>query len=212
MENMKPNMKELWDSRYANIDYVYGIEPNQFFKEILDKNSFEGKILLPAEGEGRNAIYAAKKGLEVFAFDISSEGRKKALKLAKNENVEINYEVGDFFDLQLIKEKFDVAALIFAHFPPNISTKYHNKIAELMKPNGILILEGFSKNHIELQKKNPKVGGPKNIDMLFSIESIKKDFPNFDTILLEEKEIDLKEGKLHRGRGRVIRFIGRKTV
>jgi len=209
---MKPNMKELWDSRYASLDYVYGTEPNQFFKEILDKNHFEGKILLPAEGEGRNAIYAAKKGLEVFAFDLSSEGKKKALKLAKNENVEINYDVGDFFTLHLIKEKFDVAALIFAHFPPNISTKYHKKIAELIKPNGILILEGFSKTHFELQKENPRAGGPKNIDMLFSIESIKKDFLNFDAILLEEKEIDLKEGKFHRGRSKVIRFIGRKTM
>ena len=121
---MKANMKNFWDSRYANPDYAYGIEPNQFFKEILDKNSFEGKILLPAEGEGRNAIYAAKKKLEVFAFDISIEGKKKALELAKNESVKINYEVGNFFDLQLIKEKFDVAALIFAHFPPNISTIY----------------------------------------------------------------------------------------
>jgi len=209
---MKANMKNFWDSRYANPDYAYGIEPNQFFKEILDKNSFEGKILLPAEGEGRNAIYAAKKKLEVFAFDMSIEGKKKALELAKNESVKINYEVGNFFDLQLIKEKFDVAALIFAHFPPNISTIYHNKIAELIKPNGILILEGFSKNQIELQKENSNDGGPKNIDMLYSIESIKKDFPNFDIILLEEKEIDLKEGKFHRGRSRVIRFIGRKTV
>lgn len=212
MENMKPNMKELWDSRYANTDYAYGIAPNQFFKEILDQNSFEGRILLPAEGEGRNAIYAAKKGLEVFAFDISSEGKKKALKLAKEERVEINYEVGDFFNLQLINEKFDVAALIFAHFPSNISPKYHNKVAELIKPNGMLILEGFSKNHIELQKENPKVGGPKNIDMLFSVESIKNEFSNFETILLEEKEIELKEGKLHRGQSKVIRFIGRKTV
>ena len=56
-------MKELWDKRYAEKDYVYGIEPNQFFKEVLDKYSFKGKILLPAEGEGRNAVYAAKKGL-----------------------------------------------------------------------------------------------------------------------------------------------------
>lgn len=205
-------MKELWDNRYANVDYVYGVEPNQFFKEILDKYSFEGKILFPAEGEGRNAIYAAKKGLEVFAFDISSEGKNKALKLAKKESVEINYEVGEFFDLQLINEKFDVVTLIFAHFPSNISSRYHTKIAELIKPNGVVILEGFSKGHLELQKENPKVGGPRNIDMLFSVESIKKDFPSFETILLEEKEIELKEGKLHSGQSKVIRFIGRKTV
>lgn len=212
MKNKKPDIKELWNNRYADEDYAYGTEPNQFFQEILDKYSFEGKILLPAEGEGRNAIYAAKKGLEVFAFDISIEGKNKALKLAKKESVEINYEVGEFFDLQLIKKKFDVVALIFAHFPPNILTKYHNKIAELIKPNGFLILEGFSKNHIVLQKENPKIGGPKNIDMLFSVDSIKKEFPNFGTILLEEKEVELKEGKFHSGRSKVIRFIGRKTV
>ncbi|ARV13680.1 class I SAM-dependent methyltransferase [Polaribacter sp. SA4-12] len=205
-------MKEMWNNRYADDDYAYGTAPNQFFQETLDKYNIEGKILLPAEGEGRNAIYAAKKGLEVFAFDISIEGRNKALKLAKKENVAINYEVGAFFDLKLTKEKFDVAALIFAHFPPNISSKYHNKIAELIKPNGYLILEGFSKNHLELQKENPNAGGPKNIDMLFSVDAIKKEFPHFEIILLEEKEIELNEGKYHTAKSKVVRFIGRKTV
>lgn len=203
-------MKELWDKRYANKDYVYGTQPNEFFKEILDRYNFAGKILLAAEGEGRNAIYAAKKGLEVFAFDISSEGKKKALKLAKKEGVEINYEVGEFFNLQLINEKVDVAALIFAHFPPNILTKYHNKIADLIKPDGVLILEGFSKTHRELQLENTKVGGPKNIDMLFSVDSIKNDFPDFEIIELEEKEVEMKEGKFHNGKSKVIRFVGRK--
>ena len=204
-------MKEMWNSRYADVDYAYGTAPNQFFQKTLDKYNIEGKILLPAEGEGRNAIYAAKKGLEVFAFDISIEGKNKALKLAKKENVSINYEIGDFFDLQLTNEKFDVAALIFAHFPTNIITQYHQKIAELIKPNGFLILEGFSKNHLELQKENPNAGGPKNIDMLFSIDTIKKEFPQFEIILLEEKEVELNEGKFHQAKSKVIRFVGIKT-
>lgn len=182
-------MKEMWDERYASKEYAYGTKPNQFFKESLDLYNLEGNILFPAEGEGRNAVYAAKKGLNVFAFDISSEGRKKALKLAKKQNVKINYEVSSFFDLQLIKEKFDAAALIFAHFPPNILRAYHSKIAELIKPDGLIILEGFSTNHLELQKENPNAGGPKNIDFLFSVDSIKKDFPNFEIMMLEEKEI-----------------------
>ena len=138
-------MKELWDSRYSKDNYAYGTEPNEFFKNIIDKYNLNGKILLPAEGEGRNAIYAAKKGLEVFAFDISSEGKNKALKLANKEDVKITYEVGAFYDLQLLNEQFDIAALIFAHFPPNILSKYHGKIASLIKPNGMVILEGLVK-------------------------------------------------------------------
>ena len=48
-------MKTFWDERYAQAEYVYGVEPNQFLKEKLDRLS-PGKILLPGEGEGRNDI------------------------------------------------------------------------------------------------------------------------------------------------------------
>ncbi|MDA0985112.1 MAG: hypothetical protein O3C56_04825 [Bacteroidetes bacterium] len=54
-------MKDFWNERYASTEYVYGKEPNQYFKQILCSLS-PGKILLPAEGEGRNAVYAASLG------------------------------------------------------------------------------------------------------------------------------------------------------
>jgi SAM-dependent methyltransferase len=203
-------MKEMWDKRYGNTEYAYGEEPNAFFKKTLDKLDLKGSILLPAEGEGRNAVYAAKKGLDVFAFDISIEGKNKALELSKKENVEITYEVGEFFNLNIANYSYDSAALIYAHFPPNIRDSYHQKISELIKPNGILILEGFSKNHLELQQHNPNAGGPKKEALLFSIEMIKNDFSNFEIIQLEEKEVELNEGEYHQGKAKVIRFIGKK--
>lgn len=203
-------MKEMWDKRYGNTEYAYGEEPNAFFKETLNKLDLKGSILLPAEGEGRNAVYAAKKGLTVYAFDISSEGKNKALELAKKENVEIKYEVGEFSNLNIANNAYDSVALVYAHFPPNIRNRYHQKISELIKPNGILILEGFSKSHLALQEQNPNVGGPKNKALLFSIEMMKSDFADFEIIQLEELEIELNEGKFHQGKGKVIRFIGKK--
>ncbi len=203
-------MKEMWDSRYATTDYAYGITPNVFFKDTVKKYNLKGKILLPAEGEGRNAVFAAKNGLEAIAFDISIEGKNKALKLSKQENVEIKYEVGDFFELDLIHRKYESAALIFAHFPPPLLSKYHKKIGDLILPNGIIILEGFSKNNLKNSAENSDIGGPKKVEMLFSKESIKKDFPDFEILLLEEKEVELTEGNFHNGTGSVIRFIGRK--
>ena len=203
-------MKEIWDNRYRDIEYAYGEKPNVFFKETLDNLNLKDSILLPAEGEGRNAVYAAKRGLDVTAFDISIEGKNKALDLAKKENVEINYEVGEFFELNLVKGSYDCAALIYAHFPPTIREAYHKKIASLIKPNGTLILEGFSIAHLEYQKKNPHVGGPKKKAMLFSTEIIKKNFIDFEIIHLEEIEIQLNEGLYHQGKGKVIRFIGKK--
>lgn len=204
-------MKEMWDNRYADNAYAYGIAPNNFLRETLIEHQLRGNILFPAEGEGRNAVYAAKQGLEVSAFDISIEGKNKALKLAKEENVNLNYQVGDFFNLDIINHQYDAVALIYAHFPPAILSKYHQKLAELVKSNGLVILEGFSTNHLKYQADNPAVGGPNKIEFLFSKESIQKDFPNFEIIKLEEAEISLDEGKFHKGIASVIRFIGRKV-
>ena len=205
-------MKEFWDQRYSAEAYAYGREPNRFLKQSISAYNLKGKILLPAEGEGRNAVYAAKQGLEVFAFDISKAGKSKALRLADIEKVNIHYELGDFFELDLIQEQFDVAALIFAHFPVPVLSAYHQKIASMIKPKGYVVLEGFSENHLELRANNPKVGGPNKLEMLFSVEGIKKDFPHFEIIQLEEVEVELQEGAFHNGIGKVIRFIGRKPA
>lgn len=203
-------MKEMWNARYRTKEYAYGIEPNAFFKSALDKYTPKGSILLAAEGEGRNAVYAAKKELEAFAFDISKEGKKKALELAESNNVRINYEVGDFQKMGYAPNSLDNGALIFAHFPPQLTSIYHQKISEIVKPGGLLILEGFSKKNLPQRIKNPKIGGPDKIEMLFSIESIKEDFYNFDILELSEGTVTLQEGLFHNGVAEVVRFIGRK--
>ena len=203
-------MSEMWDERYSNTEYAYGTEPNNFLKSTIEKLQLSGSILFPAEGEGRNAVYAAKKGLQVTAFDISIEGEKKALKLSKEKNVVIDYQVGDFLKLDCSSRTYETVALIYAHFPPPILSKYHQKLASLLKPNGLIILEGFSKNHLKYREENPNVGGPNNINILFSKESIQNDFPELNIIQLEECEVELNEGLYHQGTGSVIRFIGQK--
>jgi len=71
-------------------------------------------------------------------------------------------------------------------------------------------LEGFSKRNLEFRKQNPSIGGPQQVDFLFSEEEIREDFSAFDVVQLEEVEIELNEGGFHQGRGSVIRFIGIK--
>jgi hypothetical protein len=75
-------MKEQWNERYSASEYIYGTGPNTWLVEKL-AGLQPGKILFPAEGEGRNAVHAARLGWNVAAFDQSEAGRKKALKLAE---------------------------------------------------------------------------------------------------------------------------------
>ncbi len=203
-------MKEYWNSRYQQKVFAYGITPNLFLKETLDTLKLSGNILFPAEGEGKNAVYAAKKGMKVSAFDISDVGKKKALELAQSENVVIDYQVGKLDNINYKENSFDVVALVYAHFPLNQRKELHQKLGALVKPKGYLILTGFSKNNFALRQKNPAIGGPPNIDMLFTTKMIKGDFNDFDIIELKEIETELQEGEFHNGLGSVIRFVGRK--
>ena len=206
---MNNTWTQRWDDRYKSEEFAYGTAPNNFLKEQIEKLN-PSTILFPAEGEGRNAIFAAKLGWKVSAFDISEEGRNKALLLAKNNNVSIDYQVGELETLDFEEQQFDAIALIYAHFPPAIKSEIHKQLDKLLKKDGIIIFEAFSKKHLEYLAINDKVGGPKDIESLFSIEEIKADFPDYEIIELDEKEIELNEGLFHNGTGSVIRFIGRK--
>ena len=110
---------ERWNERYSKQEFAYGEEPNNYLKEQLEKFTV-GTILFPAEGEGRNAVFAAKLGWTVSAFDISAQGKNKALRLAESNNVKIDYQVGELNSLHYADNHFDAIALIYAHFPAQL--------------------------------------------------------------------------------------------
>ncbi len=202
-------MKEKWDERYSQQAYAYGEKPNNYLKQQLQKIPI-GTILFPAEGEGRNAVYAATLGWKVVAFDQSTEGKKKAVRLAEKNKVSIIYDTGEFQSLRYAPDQFDAIALIYAHFPADKKSVYHQVLSTYLRPGGIVIFEAFSKSHLDYVRLNDKVGGPRDLDSLFSVDEIKKDFKNFEIIHLTEEEIELNEGLYHNGKGSVIRFTGRK--
>jgi hypothetical protein len=206
---MKDAWTERWDERFKAGQFAYGTEPNNYLKERLTPLA-PGAILFPAEGEGRNAVFAAGRGWKVSAFDISMEGRMKALRLAADKGVTIDYQVGELKTLPYAPAQFDALALIYAHFPAGIKSSMHRALDAFLKPGGYIIFEAFSKSHLRYALENEKVGGPKEIGQLFSTEEIASDFPNYDVVELAEREIGLSEGLFHNGTGSVIRFFGKK--
>lgn len=200
--------KEFWNERYAKAEYVYGEEPNEFLKEQLKPG--RGVWLFPAEGEGRNAVYAASLGIQVVAFDQSEAGRTKAIRLAEKRGVKIEYQVGPVQDIELPKARFDGAALIYAHFLPEFRVDAYRKITGSLKPGARIIFEAFSKKQVEYQARGEKSGGPQDIAMLFSEDEVRSLFAGIEFDLLEAREIELREGEHHHGKGHVVRFTGRK--
>jgi len=83
-----------WDQRYDHPRYCYGEEPNSFLAAHLPVLP-PGSVLCLAEGEGRNAVFAATPGHRVLAVDSSAVGRRKALALAARRGVALDYRCAD---------------------------------------------------------------------------------------------------------------------
>ncbi|MBL1215092.1 MAG: class I SAM-dependent methyltransferase [Ignavibacteriae bacterium] len=197
-------MKSMWNERYSSEEYIYGTKPNKFFAEQISKLE-PGKVLFLGEGEGRNAMHAAKLGWDVDAVDYSEAGKLKALKLAEQENVNLNYMVGDVTKFDFEENNFDAAVIIYLHLNEKDRNKVHKNVIDILKPNGKIILEVFEKSQI----KND-TGGPKNIDLLYSLEDIFEDFQDLDIIKFSNETIHLNEGDLHNGTASVIQYVGEK--
>ncbi len=160
-------MKDFWNKRYAEEEFAYGILPNEFFKRQL-ADLAPKSILLPAEGEGRNAVYASNIGWQVTAFDMSGEGKQKAFELAKLQNTSFEYLISDALKFKTTK-KFDALGLIYAHFPSEIRKGVYRHLLSFLNPGGIVVFEAFSKS--QLQNSS---GGPKNEACCFQLKKSRR--------------------------------------
>ncbi len=196
-------MKDFWNQRYKDNEWVYGEGPNYFFKQFIDSHK-QGTLLLPADGEGRNSIYAAAKGWQVDAFDYSEVARSRALFFAEQKHVNINYELKDIETFKANK-KYDAVALIYVHLPEKIRKQFHKEIYDSLKPGGFLVLEAFAKEQLEYES-----GGPQDEALLYDAPSICSDFPFLHLISCEQTVAELNEGPFHKGKAALLRMIGQR--
>ena len=196
--------KDFWDKRYSEEEFAYGTKPNEFVKSVIDKLK-PGKALFLGEGEGRNSVYAASLGWNVDAVDFSESAKEKALKLASDNNVVINYTISDLENYQFIENKYDMIVMVFLHLPAKINQIIFEGSISSLKVAGKLIIETFSKEQI-----NNSSGGPKDLQLLFSESELLDLTSQLQTNFLESKTIYLNEGAYHIGKADVIRYVGIK--
>jgi hypothetical protein len=193
----------MWNERYSSDEYVFGKEPNTFLAEHV--HLLEGPVLSIAEGEGRNAVFMAEQGLVVLGVDQSDVGLGKALVLAAEKQVAVQTEVVDLANYVPPPNRFRSVVSIFAHLKPTIRERLYPLIESCLLPDGIFLMEAYSKAQMDKD-----TGGPKDLGMLMSCEEIEREFPNLNVIMLREVERNVVEGSGHTGMASVVQFIGRK--
>lgn len=199
----------MWNEKFDRPDHLYGTEPNDFLKGSFDWIPKPGKVVSLGEGEGRNAVFLAQMGYEVLAVDSSSVGLEKTRKLSKSKNVHVSTEEADLKSFDLGTEKWEGVVMIFCHLPSALRAALWNRISKSVKKGGFILMELYSPKQLEATREGRSIGGPKDLDLIVTVEEIRSAFPTAEFKILREVDRDIHEGIGHRGPSHTVQVLAR---
>ena len=207
---MDQDSKAFWNERFAGDTYLYGERPSRLLLAWSDFITQTAKTaLVPACGEGRDAVYLAQLGLDVTAVDISEAGLAKTRDLAARRGVEVMTVLADMTQWDWPKGGFDLIASTFAHVSSVARTGLHQTYIDTLSGDGLIFIEGFTKAQTVYQDKYNS-GGPQDVDMLYAPDDLKSDFSALKLLSLLDGEETLFEGARHQGPASLIRTVFQK--
>ena len=136
--------KKKWNHKYGVPEYITGKEPVEWLKDHSDMLSGKGSALDIASGEGRNAVFAAEKGYETLAVDVSATGLKKAHALADEKGVAIETCVVDLDNWEIKQNAFDL--ILCFNF---LDRQIFPVIKNALKTGGLIFYETFTVDYLK---------------------------------------------------------------
>ena len=196
----------MWDQRYAEPGFAYGVEPNDFLAANAERYLPPGgEILCLAEGEGRNAVFLARHGFRVTGVDQSAVGLEKARAFAERNGVTIDTVVADLAVHDLGTARWDGIVSIWCHLPQPLRARVHRSVVAALRPGGIFLLEAYTPDQLRY-----RTGGPPTADMLMTLAAIREELSGLELLHGEETVREIHEGAYHQGPSAVLQVIARK--
>lgn len=194
--------KEHWDNSFSDKEYVYGVIENEFLNKMNGIIPAHSKVACFAEGEGRNAVYLAKLGHEVTAYDQSTVGLEKTKTLASQNNVDVKTVAMDLTKEKVEINQYDAAIMIFGHVPKPEQQFFIGSMIDSVKPGGTIIFEVYSEAQLAYG-----TGGPRSRDLLYDPVDMLTWIKKYTCMHFYYGEVERNEGKRHVGLGHVIQVV-----
>lgn len=144
MDNIIKEVKQFWESCFAETDFDFKPLARKDFSNIIERlRECHAKMVLDLGcGFGHWSIALAKAGFQVKAIDISSKAIEKLQEWASEEKLSIDTEVCPAQEINLIDEKFDavICNSVLDHMPFADAFKVMFNIKDIIKPNGIVYI------------------------------------------------------------------------
>jgi cyclopropane fatty-acyl-phospholipid synthase-like methyltransferase len=207
---MKPSIAH-WNERYADAsEYLFGTAPNAFLERQKARFKPGMRVLAVCDGEGRNGVWLAELGCEVWSVDAAPNATDKARRLAIARGVSDRMHISthDMMLWDWKAQQFDAVVGIFFQFAnPKMRTALFQGMQDATKPGGLIVLEGYGLKQLEF-----KTGGPKDAENLYTIPLIREEFNAMNIEFVEEYDASLSEGARHQGMSALVDMIATKPL
>lgn len=176
-----------WDARYAASDLVWSAEPNRFVEAEL-ADLAPGRALDLAAGEGRNAIWLARRGWEVTAVDYSQVGLDKGRRLAGDTAVRWVCADATSWDE---RAAYDLTVMAYLQVPATDRRAAVRAGYASLRPGGTLLVVGHDSLNL-----TDGVGGPQDPGVLYTAQDLLDDLTGqrFDTVRADRVERTTDDG------------------
>ena len=141
--------RQKWDLKYAD-PRATPVEPSAVLMGLAKYLPTSGQALDIAGGDGRNAIWLARRGLDVTIADVSPVGLALASQRATEAGLSVKSMEIDLEQERLENGRFDLIVSVcylwrplFAEFP------------KLLKSGGTLVVVQPTKRNLERNEKPP---------------------------------------------------------
>jgi SAM-dependent methyltransferase len=200
---------DFWNKRFDTPDYIFGKAPNEYLqakaKQYLKKGD---SVLCVADGEGRNSVWLAKQGMQVDAFDLSEVALSKAVALATEEAVQVQFSLASSDTWEWEPNQYDAVVGIFIQFAdPVMRARLFAQMISTLRPGGVLIIQGYTPKQLEF-----KTGGPSILEHLYTDDMIHNLIGDLEIIDLCVYEKMLSEGPKHTGMSALLGLVARKPL
>jgi SAM-dependent methyltransferase len=195
-----------WNERFSTESYLFGTAPNAFLAAQQHLLPSGGSALSIADGEGRNGVFLAERGLDVLSVDFSPIGLEKARKLAAERGVRLRTEQADLFAWDWSGRSFDIVVAIFVQFatPPE-RTRLFAHLKGAVKPGGLLLIQGYRPEQLQYG-----TGGPPHAENMYTASLLRDIFSDMTILHLAEHDDVILEGSGHAGMSALVDMVARK--
>jgi len=135
-----------YEDKYRKENYFWGVQPSSMCLKVLEALPpiRPLKLLDIGCGEGKDAVFFARCGYDVTAFDISNAGLEKTRRLAEQARVHVRTIRANLWDYRL-GEQYDIlfSSGALHYIQPRLRDEVMENYRSHVSPGGVVMLQAF---------------------------------------------------------------------